>query len=83
MNFLKLKIDIISGYETANVGHNLGLCTKEVEKFRHSLPGLVYSDLVFVDTPGFNDMSKSDLDILKMVDKWLESMYVCVSVDHL
>ena len=65
------------------MGHNLELCTKEVEKFRHSLPGLSYGDLVFVDTPGFDDMSKSELDVLKMVDIWLKSTYVLVSVDHL
>lgn len=58
------------------MGHDLGLCTKEVEKFRHSLPGLAYGDLVFVDTPGFDDMSKSDLEVLKMVDNWLKSTYV-------
>ena len=65
------------------MGHDLGLCTKEVEKFRHSLPGLAYGDLVFVDTPGFDDMSKSDLEVLKMVDNWLKSTYVfCVSLDQ-
>jgi len=68
-------INIITGFETANVGHNLELCTKEVEKFRHSLPGLAYGDLVFVDTPGFDDTSKSDLEVLKMVDNWLKSTY--------
>jgi len=68
-------INIITGLETANVGHDLGLCTKEVEKFRHSLPGLAYGDLVFVDTPGFDYMSKSDLEVLKMVDNWLKSTY--------
>ena len=58
------------------MGHDLKLCTKEVEKFRHSLPGLAYGDLVFVDTPGFDDISNSDLEVLKMVDKWLKSTYV-------
>ena len=62
------------------MGHNLGLCTKEVENFRHSLPSLAYGDLVFVDTPGFDDLStgKSDLEVLKMVNNWLKSTYVFV-----
>jgi hypothetical protein len=65
------------------VGHNLGSCTKEVEKFRHSLPGLAYGDLVFVDTPGFDVTPKSDQDVLKMMDNWLKLTYVFVSVDCL
>ena len=61
------------------MGHDLGSCTKEVEKFRHPLLSLAYGDLVFVDTPGFDDsMPRSDLDILKMVDSWLKSTYVPV-----
>ena len=65
------------------MGHDLGLCTKEVEKFRQSLPGLAYGDLVFVDTPGFDDPFKSELEVLKMVGKWLKSKYVFISMDHL
>jgi hypothetical protein len=65
------------------VGHDLESCTKEVEKFRHSLPGLAYGDLVFVDTPGFDEKPKSDLDVLKMAKNWLKSTYVFISVDHL
>ena len=63
------------------MGHNLGSCTKGVEKFRHPLLSLAYGDLVFVDTPGFDD--NIDLDVLKMVDNWLKSTYVFVSVDLL
>jgi predicted GTPase len=62
------------------VGHDLKLCTQEVEKFRHSLPGLAYGDLVFVDTPGFDEVSTSDIEVLKMVDNWLKSAYVFVSL---
>jgi hypothetical protein len=35
-------------------------------------------DLVFVDTPGFDDTHKSDVDILKMVADWLKSTYAFV-----
>ena len=56
------------------MGESLGARTEEVVKFRHPLLSLAYGDLVFVDTPGFE--SKSDLDVLKMVDNWLKSTYV-------
>ena len=51
--------------------------------FRHPLLSLAYGDLVFIDTPGFDDsMPKSDADVLKMIDNWLKSMYVFISMDH-
>lgn len=66
------------------MGDTLSPCTEEVKKFRRPLLSLAYGDLVFVDTPGFDDsMSKSDLDVLKMVDDWLKSTYVIVSAEHL
>ena len=36
-----------------------------------------------MDTPGIDNISKSDADVLKMVDKWLKPTYVFVSMDHL
>ena len=63
------------------MGHDLRSCTGEIGKFRQA-----YGDLVFVDTPGFGfddvHSSKSDLNVLKMVDKWLKSTYVFFFVDH-
>jgi len=47
------------------------------------MPELAYGDLVFVDTPGFDDTNMSDVDILKMVADWLKATYVFVAVDHL
>ena len=51
----------------------------------HPLLSLAYGNLVFVDTPGFDDsiLPKSDTDVLKMIDNWLKLMYVFVSIDHL
>ncbi|KAF8811580.1 hypothetical protein BYT27DRAFT_7252672 [Phlegmacium glaucopus] len=67
-------INVITGFETG-VGHNLESCTSEVSNVRLSMPELAYGDLVFVDTPGFDDTQKSDVDILKMVADWLKSTY--------
>ena len=33
-------------------------------------------NIVFVDTPGFDDPKKTDSDILKMISAWLETTYV-------
>ena len=33
-------------------------------------------NIVFVDTPGFDDPEKSDTDVLKMISDWLEITYV-------
>ena len=64
------------------MGHALESCTKQILDFRHSLPELAYGDLVFVDTPGFDDTDKSDADILKMVVEWLKTTFVYVIMDN-
>ena len=66
------------------MGHDLEPCTTAISNFRHSLPELAYGDLVFVDTPGFDDTPrKSDADILKMVADWLKTKFVYVVMDNL
>jgi hypothetical protein len=65
------------------VGHDLKSCTSNVSNVRISIPEMAFGDLVFVDTPGFNDTHKSDVDILKMVADWLKSTYVFVSAVNL
>ncbi|KAF9043922.1 P-loop containing nucleoside triphosphate hydrolase protein [Panaeolus papilionaceus] len=49
------------------VGHNLQSETYDVDVYRMSAPGVVDGDIVFVDTPGFDDTRRSDLEILKTV----------------
>ena len=60
---------------TGIAGHNLQSCTSEVSVFR--LP-CGSRNLCFVDTPGFDDTNKSDLDILKLISKWLSKTYVMI-----
>ena len=64
------------------MGHNLESCTSKISIVRLSIPDVAVGDLVFVDTPGFDDTHKSDVDILKMVADWLKSTYVFVAMDH-
>ncbi|KAL4259598.1 G domain-containing protein [Pleurotus pulmonarius] len=53
-------------------GHTLKSYTANVEAVR-------YNDgkdtIVFVDTPGFDDTTRSDTDILKLIANWLEKTY--------
>jgi predicted GTPase len=67
-------IDTLAGQPGKRAGSRLESCTTEVRAVRlynHA----VYGDrLVLVDTPGFDDTNKSDLEILQMVSDWLQKM---------
>jgi energy-coupling factor transporter ATP-binding protein EcfA2 len=66
-------INCATGEDRQTIGHSLRPCTTDVQtvKFTHSTLGSV----VFVDTPGFDDMVKSDVDILSMVADRLMTIY--------
>ena len=64
------------------MGHNPESYTSKISIARLSIPEMAFGDLVFVDTPGFDDTHKSDTDILKMVADWLNSTYVFLAVDN-
>src|ERR1700735_188817 len=70
-------INIITGLETG-VGHSLESYTSQVSNVRLHIPEIASGDLVFVDTPGFDDTYKPDVDILKMVANWLKLTYAFV-----
>ena len=61
------------------MGHTLQSCTSEVKSVKLSVPELADGDVVFVDTPGFDDTrgtGRSDADVLQMVSDWMNAMYV-------
>jgi predicted GTPase len=64
-------IDTLTGQLNQRSGSHLESCTTEVRAvrlFKHK----VYGDrLVLVDTPGFDDTNKSDLEILELISQWL------------
>lgn len=62
------------------MGHSLESCTSEIKIVKLTVPELADGDVVFVDTPGFDDTHKSDADILKMVADWLKSTYVLLNL---
>jgi len=55
-------------------GHSLQSFTSEISVFKFQGPTGV--DLYLVDTPGFDDTNKSDLEIFKLISKWLSKTYV-------
>ncbi|KAI5990810.1 hypothetical protein EDC04DRAFT_1365422 [Pisolithus marmoratus] len=56
--------------EDEGVGHDLNSCTSEIKVTKCEVEG---SNVVLVDTPGFDDTKKTDLDILKLISDWLNS----------
>lgn len=62
----------MTGRENHGVGHGLKSFTTKVTPFR-------FWDeengrfIVLVDTPGFDDTSKFDLDVLNLISDWLAS----------
>ncbi|TFK33827.1 P-loop containing nucleoside triphosphate hydrolase protein [Crucibulum laeve] len=67
-------INIATEHDTG-VGHSLESYTSEIGIFKLFYPELSDGDIVFVDTPGFDDTHKSDIDILKMISEWLSETY--------
>ena len=60
---------------TGVVGHGLKSCTQHITIFRCSFPDLDGANVCLVDTPGFNDIHKSDYDIFKPISDWLIKTY--------
>ncbi|KAI6042362.1 hypothetical protein EDC04DRAFT_998756 [Pisolithus marmoratus] len=58
--------------EGEGVGHDLNSCTSEIKVNKCEVEG---SNVVLVDTPGFDDTKKTDLDILKLISDWLNNEY--------
>jgi len=63
------------------VGKTLKSGTNEVSAHRVLRHEKYYNKLVLVDTPGFDDASKTDNQILRMISQWLTKAYVGVSAD--
>jgi len=57
------------------VGHELESKTDQVRAMRCAHPNYPGRNVVFVDTPGFDDSHKSDAEILKMIAEWLKKEY--------
>lgn len=68
-------VDIATNHQSKEIGHRLESRTSAIRAVRFALPESNYS-FVLVDTPGFDDTYKSDMEILSMIADWLEKTYV-------
>ncbi|KAG6382120.1 hypothetical protein JVT61DRAFT_763 [Boletus reticuloceps] len=67
-------VRLASGHDIQGIGHELKSYTQDVLAIR-SRDRESGRHIVLVDTPGFNDTHKSDLDILNIISEWLNSSY--------
>jgi len=68
-------IDTLTGQPGMRAGSRLESCTTEVRAVRLNNHPVYRDRLVLVDTPGFDDTNKPDLEILQMVSNWLQEVY--------
>ncbi|GAB1317035.1 GTP-binding protein A [Madurella fahalii] len=57
-----------SGDTTLKVGHGIYSCTQEPQAIRFQLDG---RSIALIDTPGFDDDTRSDVEILEQLAKWM------------
>ncbi|TFK44968.1 hypothetical protein BDQ12DRAFT_621501 [Crucibulum laeve] len=67
-------INLAAGISKTMVGHNLESCTQEIQTIRCRHPDQ-NRDVVFVDTPGFDDTTIDDTVTLETIANWLNSTY--------
>jgi len=68
-------INIATGCDSP-VGHGLQSCTREMSAVRVSIPELTGSEIVLIDTPGFDNDCQPDANIFKSMADWLNDMCV-------
>jgi GTPase Era involved in 16S rRNA processing len=65
-------INKATGQESVTVGHDLFSVDQEVCAISYPYPDDSGRNIVFLDTPGFDDSSRADYDILDSISKWLK-----------
>ncbi|KAI0451119.1 hypothetical protein F5B21DRAFT_488242 [Xylaria acuta] len=61
-----------TGREDAKIGHDLESCTNSIAIFREELQG---RDVYLIDTPGFDDTNREDVEVLTAVAHYLAVSY--------
>ncbi|KAF9054893.1 P-loop containing nucleoside triphosphate hydrolase protein [Panaeolus papilionaceus] len=67
-------INDVSGHQVI-IGHDLDSCTEKISIIRFRAPQVTEYRICMVDTPGFDDTNKSDLEIFDAVAKWLDKTF--------
>ncbi|XP_006459451.1 hypothetical protein AGABI2DRAFT_191422 [Agaricus bisporus var. bisporus H97] len=70
-------IDLLTGAsdQDRRAGSTLRSVTSQIEATTVVHPSDKDRRVVLVDTPGFDDTTRSDMQILQMISEWLQSMY--------
>ncbi|KAH7910732.1 P-loop containing nucleoside triphosphate hydrolase protein [Hygrophoropsis aurantiaca] len=68
-------INVAAGQEKTAVGHRLTSCTANLQHIIIPYPGDPDRRIIFVDTPGFDDTSVDDAEILRRIAVWLARSY--------
>ncbi|KAJ3513210.1 hypothetical protein NLJ89_g3074 [Agrocybe chaxingu] len=68
-------IDTLANHTVQWAGSQLKSVTQEVRTLRLPNPVDGRNTLVLVDTPGFDDTTRSDMEILTMIADWLQKTY--------
>ncbi|KAH8757824.1 hypothetical protein F5882DRAFT_417839 [Hyaloscypha sp. PMI_1271] len=66
-------IQLLSDSDDIKIGHGLESCTQEVTPYLYR-----YSDdinVYLIDTPGFDDTNRSDVDVLMEITSWLSESF--------
>jgi GTPase Era involved in 16S rRNA processing len=64
-------VDTATKQHGGTIGHGLQSHTSDIRAVRVNHPA-TNEPMIFIDTPGFNDTSRSDAEILAMIAEWVE-----------
>ncbi|KAG6856638.1 hypothetical protein H0H87_002228 [Tephrocybe sp. NHM501043] len=68
-------INVATQSTSVIVSDDLASCTQEVQAISYPHPDGSGRNIVFVDTPGFDDTEKTDFQVLEQIADWLKETY--------
>ncbi|RPB04275.1 P-loop containing nucleoside triphosphate hydrolase protein [Choiromyces venosus 120613-1] len=63
-------VNALTGNNDLTVGHGLEACTQDVQTAKTTISG---REVWLIDTPGFDDTHRSDVDILSTIATWVQA----------
>lgn len=67
-------IDVATNSKEKRAGFGLQSYTQDVQAIRIKNHRIYKDRIVLLDTPGFDDTTRSDMDILALIGDWLKKM---------
>ncbi|KAG6814071.1 hypothetical protein H0H92_003118 [Tricholoma furcatifolium] len=68
-------INVATETSSVTVGDDLTSCTQHVETVNYPHPDGSGRNIIFVDTPGFDDTEKTDFQVLEQIANWMKETY--------